>query len=400
MGSFYYEAINRTGETTKGKLEADNESAAAERLSGMDLMVMDIKEIKQSSFSSLLQSGGKVKLGDLSLFSRQLAAMISSGIPLTRALFTLSKQVSNQTLSKALTAVAQNVEGGASLSEALKDYPKIFSNLYVNMVEAGEAGGTLESTLSRLSLQLQKDKDLRDNIKSATFYPVAVFVFAIIIFFGMLFFLVPIFVGFFPEGAELPLPTQIIVSLSDLLQNYWYIVFPLLILAAFGLKTYATSKNGKKRIDRITFRMPIFGDLIQKSVIASFARTFSTMLSTGVPVVQALDASGKASGNTLVMEATADAGEKIQEGSNVANPLEESGVFPPMVTHMIAVGEETGDISTMLDKVAQFFEEEVATMTKGLTALIEPIMLVFIGVLVGGMLLSLYLPMFTVITQM
>ncbi len=400
MGSFYYEAINRTGETTKGKLEADNESAAAERLSGMDLMVMDIKEIKQSSFSSLLQSGGKVKLGDLSLFSRQLAAMISSGIPLTRALFTLSKQVSNQTLSKALTAVAQNVEGGASLSEALKDYPKIFSNLYVNMVEAGEAGGTLESTLSRLSLQLQKDKDLRDNIKSATFYPVAVFVFAIIIFFGMLFFLVPIFVGFFPEGAELPLPTQIIVSLSDLLQNYWYIVFPLLILAAFGLKNYATSKNGKKRIDRITFRMPIFGDLIQKSVIASFARTFSTMLSTGVPVVQALDASGKASGNTLVMEATADAGEKIQEGSNVANPLEESGVFPPMVTHMIAVGEETGDISTMLDKVAQFFEEEVATMTKGLTALIEPIMLVFIGVLVGGMLLSLYLPMFTVITQM
>ena len=400
MGSFYYEAINRTGETTKGKLEADNESAAAERLSGMDLMVMDIKEIKQSSFSSLLQSGGKVKLGDLSLFSRQLAAMISSGIPLTRALFTLSKQVSNQTLSKALTAVAQNVEGGASLSEALKDYPKIFSNLYVNMVEAGEAGGTLESTLSRLSLQLQKDKDLRDNIKSATFYPVAVFVFAIIIFFGMLFFLFPIFVGFFPEGAELPLPTQIIVSLSDLLQNYWYIVFPLLILAAFGLKNYATSKNGKKRIDRITFRMPIFGDLIQKSVIASFARTFSTMLSTGVPVVQALDASGKASGNTLVMEATADAGEKIQEGSNVANPLEESGVFPPMVTHMIAVGEETGDISTMLDKVAQFFEEEVATMTKGLTALIEPIMLVFIGVLVGGMLLSLYLPMFTVITQM
>jgi len=400
MGSFYYEAIKRTGETTKGKLEADNESAAAERLGGMDLMVMELKEVKQSAFGSILTPGGKVKLGDLSLFSRQLAAMINSGVPLTRALFTLSKQVSNQTFSKALTAIAQNVEGGASLSEALKGYPKIFSSLYVNMVEAGEAGGTLESTLSRLSLQLQKDKDLRDNIKSATFYPVAVLGFAVIILFAMLFFLVPIFVGFFPEDVELPLPTRLIIGLSELLQNYWFIVIPSMILLLIGIKTYATSKNGKKRIDRITYRMPIFGELIQKTVVASFARTFSTLLSTGVPVVQALETSGKASGNTLIIEATAGAGEKIQEGSNVANTLTESGAFPPMVTHMISVGEETGDVSAMLDKVADFFEEEVATMTKGLTALIEPLMLVFIGVLVGGMLIALYLPIFTVITQL
>jgi len=400
MGSFYYEAINRTGEATKGKVEADSESAAAERLRSMDLMVTDLKEVKQSALSGLMQPSGKVKLGELSLFSRQLAAMINSGIPLTRALFTLSKQVSNPGFSKALTEIAQNVEGGSSLSEALKGYPKIFNHLYVNMVEAGEASGNLESTLTRLSLQLQKDKELRDNIKSASFYPIAVFAFALVIFFAMLFFLVPIFAGFFPEGAELPLPTQVVMSASDTLRHYWYIIIPAMILVAVGLKTYVTSKGGKKRLDRLTFRMPVFGELIQKSVVASFARTFSTMLSTGVPVVQALDASGKASGHTLLIEATTMAGEKIQEGSNVSNPLEESGVFPPMVTHMISVGEETGDISEMLDKVANFFEEEVATMTKGLTALIEPIMLVVIGLFVGGMLLSLYLPMFTLITHM
>ncbi len=399
MGSFYYEAIKRTGETTKGKVEADNESAAAERLRGMDLMVMDLKEIKQSALSGLMQPSGKVKLGELSLFSRQMAAMINSGIPLTRALFTLSKQVNNPGFGKALTQIAQNVEGGSSLSDALKSYPKIFNSLYVSMVEAGEASGNLESTLLRLSLQLQKDKELRDTIKSATFYPIAVLSFAVIILFAMLFFLVPIFEGFFPPGAELPLPTQIIINLSDLVRDYWYIIIPAAILAVFGIKTYVTSKSGKKRLDRLTFRMPVFGDLIQKSVVASFARTFSTMLATGVPVVQALDASGKASGHTLLMEATARAGEKIEEGSNVSNPLEESGVFPPMVTHMISVGEETGDISEMLDKVANFFEEEVATITKGLTSLIEPLMLIFIGLLVGGMLIALYLPIFTVITE-
>ena len=399
MGSFYYEAINRTGDPTKGKVEADNESAAAERLRSMDLMVTVLKEAKQSALSGLSQPKAKAKLGDLSLFSRQLAAMINSGIPLTRALFTLSKQVNNPGFGKALTEIAQNVEGGSSLSEALKGYPQVFNNLYVNMVEAGEASGNLEATLERLSLQLQKNKELRDSIKSATFYPIAVLGFAVVTLFGMLFFLVPIFVGFFPEGAELPLPTVIIIAVSDFVRHYWFLVIPSMILLMVGAKAFINSKNGKKFIDRITYRMPIFGALIQKTVIASFARTFSTMLTTGVPVVQALDASGKATGHTLIMEATATAGEKIQEGSNVSNPLEESGVFSPMVTHMISVGEETGDVSTMMDKVADFFEEEVATMTKGLTSLIEPLMLVVIGLVVGGMLIALYLPIFTVITQ-
>ncbi|MFO7951751.1 MAG: type II secretion system F family protein [Bacillota bacterium] len=399
MASFKYEAVNREGETVTGRLEADEETGALEKLRGMGLMATDVKEIKESPILNLLKSGGKVKLADLSLFSRQMSAMLNSGIPLTRALYTLSRQVNNPTLSKALEEIASNVEGGASFSEALKGYPNIFSELYINMISAGETGGNLEATLNRLSIQLQKDKELRDNIKSASFYPVAVLAFAVVILFAMLFFLVPIFVSFFPPDVDLPLPTQFIISMSDNLQAYWYLFIPGFILIFFALRSYAKTETGKRFFDRLKLRLPIFGELIQKSVVASFARTFSTMMSAGLPIVQALDASGKSAGNTMIFEATQKAGEQIQEGSSVAAPLEESGFFPPMVTHMISVGEETGDIPEMMDKVASFFEEEVSTMTKSLTSLIEPVMLVVVGVLVGGMLIALYLPMFTLITQ-
>ena len=399
MGSYQYEAINKSGDTITGKLEAEGQGNVAERLRGMGLMAVEIKEVKSSQLFSGLSLSQKVKLGDLSLFSRQAAAMLNSGIPLTRALFTLSRQVTNPTFGAALSEIARNVEGGVSFSESLRSYPNIFDSLYVNMVSAGESGGNLEATLKRLANQLQKDKELRDNIKSAMFYPLAVLAFAVIILFAMLFFLVPVFVGMFPAGTELPGPTRFIVAVSDLLRGYWYIVIPLIVLMILLFRVYAKSGPGKKRLDRIKFRLPIFGLLVQKTVIASFARTFSTMMATGIPVVQALDAAGRAPGHTMVIEATTEAGERIQEGSNIATPLEESGVFPPMVTHMISVGEETGGVPEMMDKVAEFFEEEVATMTKGLTSLIEPLMLVVIGVLVGGMLIALYLPIFTVITQ-
>jgi type IV pilus assembly protein PilC len=399
MGSYQYEAINKSGETVKGRLEADAQSNVADRLRGMGLMATEIKEVKDSSLFGSFSLGSKVKIGDLSLFSRQLAAMLNSGIPLTRALYTLSRQVTNKSLSTALTEIGRNVEGGVSFSDALNGYPKIFNELYVNMVSAGESGGSLEATLTRLSNQLQKNKELRDNIKSASFYPLAVFAFAIVILFAMLFFLVPIFAGFFPEGTELPLPTQIIMNVSDFARGYWFIFIPFVIFSFIGLGAYVKSPHGKRQIDKVSFKIPLIGSLVQKTVIASFARTFSTMMATGIPVVQALEASGKATGHSLIIDATVVAGEKIQEGSSVSVPLEQSGVFPPMVTHMIAVGEETGDIPDMMDKVASFFEEEVATMTKGLTSLIEPLMLVVIGVLVGGMLIALYLPIFTVITQ-
>lgn len=399
MGSFKYEAIDKMGEVVTGKIEADDQSNVTERLRSMGLMAMEIKELKQSSLFGAAGLGKKIKIGELSLFSRQLAAMINSGIPLTRAVYTLSRQANSKMMAVALTEIGRNVEGGVSFSDALKSYPNIFSDLYVNMISAGEAGGTLEATLTRLSNQLQKDKQLRDNVKSAMFYPVAVLAFAILILFGMLFFLVPVFVGFFPPGAVLPAPTRIIIGVSDLVRNYWYLLFLMLIAMVMVFRIYAGSNTGKRQLDRLKFRVPVFGQLIQKSVVASFARTFSTMMATGVPVVQSLSAAGMSTGHTMVIDATQIAGEKIQEGSSVSAPLEESGIFPPMVTHMISVGEETGNIPDMMDKVAEFFEEEVATMTKGLTALIEPLMLVVIGVLVGGMLIALYLPIFTVITQ-
>ena len=399
MGSFKYEAIDKMGEIITGKIVADDQTNVIKHLRSMGFMAMEIKEIKESSFFGGTSLGKKINIGELSLFSRQLAAMLNSGIPLTRAVYTLSKQVGSKMMSLALTEIGRNVESGVSFSDALKSYPNIFSDLYVNMISAGEAGGTLEATLTRLSNQLQKDKQLRDNVKSAMFYPVAVFAFAVVILFAMLFFLVPIFVGFFPPDATLPTPTRLIIGVSDLARNYWFLLFPILILIVLGFRIYAGSDTGKKQLDRLKFRLPVFGQLIQKSVVASFARTFSTMMATGVPVVQSLNAAGMATGHTMVIETAQIAGEKIQEGSSVSAPLEESGIFPPMVTHMISVGEETGNIPDMMDKVAEFFEEEVATMTKGITALIEPLLLVVIGVLVGGMLIALYLPIFTVITQ-
>ena len=382
MSYYQYEAISKSGETVTGRLEADAEFKVVERLRGMGLMATEIKEVKQSSLNTLFKFTPRVKLGDLSLFSRQLAAMLNSGIPLTRALVTLSRQTTNATMGQALTEVARNVESGVSFSEALKAYPAIFNSLYTSMVSAGEVGGNLEETLTRLALQLQKEKELRDNVRSATFYPAGVMAFAVVVLLGMLFFLVPIFMGFFPEGAVLPLPTRMIIALSEILRHF-YLVLPGLGLLVFGIYRYAKSPQGKDRLDRIKFRLPVFGPLIQKTVVARFARIFSTLLSSGIAVVQALEAAGATSDNVLVIEAVQSAGEKIHEGKNIAGPLEESGVFPPMVTHMIAVGEETGDLPDMMDKVAEFYEEEVTTITKGLTALIEPLLLVGIGILVG-----------------
>ncbi|MEW5785524.1 MAG: type II secretion system F family protein [Bacillota bacterium] len=399
MGYFVYEAINKSGETVTGRLEADEEAKVVERLRGMGLMALEIKAVKQSSLAASLTFTPRVKLGDLSLFSRQLAAMLNSGIPLTRALFTLSRQVTNPTLGRSLNEVARNVEGGVSFSEALRAYPAIFSSLYMSMIRAGEVGGNLETTLTRLAHQLQKEKELRDSVRSSTYYPIAVVCFAVMVLLAMLFFLVPIFMSFFPEGVTLPLPTRVIIGVSQILRRFWLLVLPGLLLALLGLNYYRKSPQGKERLDRIKFRLPVFGPLIQKTVVARFARTFSTLLASGIPVVQALEASGATSDNTLVINAIRNAGEKIHEGRNIASPLEESGVFPPMVTHMITVGEETGDLPQMMDKVADFFEEEVSTMTKGLTALIEPLMLIGVGLLVGGMLIALYLPIFSVITQ-
>ncbi|WP_028309453.1 type II secretion system F family protein [Desulfitibacter alkalitolerans] len=398
MSVYSYEVVDNNGNLTVGEIEADDFSKATRKLREKGYMVVDIKETKSIMKVSIFNRPRKVKLGELSLFSRQLAAMLDAGIPLTRALFTLSKQIPNPTFKKTVSEIASNVEGGFSFTEAISAHPKIFNPLYVGMIKAGEVGGTLEKSLLRLSDQLQKDKSLRDNIRAATFYPTLVLAFACIIFTIMMVFVVPIFVSMFPADIELPMLTKIVVGLSDMIRAYWYLWIIAIVAIMSGIRYYLKSPMGSYQWDKIKLKLPVFGELMHKAVLARFSRTLSTLLSGGIPVLQALEVSGAASGNLIIAEAVNNAREKIQEGRSIAEPLDESGMFPPMAIHMISVGEETGSLSTLLTKIAEFFEDEVTTMTKGLTSLLEPILLIVIGILVGGMVMALYLPIFTAIT--
>lgn len=395
MAVFDYECVNRQGEFIQGQINADGLSAAAERLKAMELSVINIKEHKVSKAKSFLSNEKKVTIEELSLFSRQLSAMISAGIPVTRALFTLSKQVKNPTFENALDTIAKNVEGGMDLTDAFGAYPEIFPELYVAMINSGELGGVLDKTLERLSEQLQKDKQIRDSINSATFYPKMLLGFALVVFFGMLLFLVPVFQKFIPAGTDVPGLTKFIFKMSSSLKERWYIWLLVIISVVGAIIAYTRSDAGKRLWDNIKFKIPVFGELIHKTVIARFSRTLATLLDGGIPVVQAMKSAGPTSGSMLVANAVNEATKRVEEGKSIAGPLEESGVFPPMVTHMIATGEETGQLPFLLEKIAEFYEEEVAVMAKGLASLIEPLMIVVVGVLVGGMLISLYLPIFT-----
>lgn len=399
MAVFRYEAMNKQGETSKGLLSAENAKAGLERLREMGLSVLEIKEQKNSALSAFIHNEKKVTLSELSIFSRQLSAMISAGIPITRSLYTLSRQTANVTFKAALESIADNVEGGMNITDAFGAYPKIFPDIYLAMIKTGELGGILETTLLRLSAQLQKEKQLRDNIKSATFYPRILMGFAILMFVGMLVFMVPIFRGNIPSGTEIPGVTQMIFNLSDSIRGYWYYWILAIFAVIFGIASYVSSPSGKKVWDKFKFKMPIFGDLIQKTVIARFSRTLSTLLEGGIPVIQAMNSAGPTAGSILVAEAVQEATRRIEEGRSIAVPLEASKLFPPMVTQMVAVGEETGALPSLLDKVAEFYEDEVAVMTKGLSSLIEPIMLLFTGLVIGGMMISLYLPIFSSISS-
>ncbi len=400
MPTYAYEVIDKTGSPMSGKVEAEHEISATGQLRKMGYTVLELSEIKANPFKNIFTAKRKVKTADLSVFSRQLAAMLTAGIPLIRCLDTLSKQSTNPTLADILAAVARNIEGGTSFSESLKDYQGVFNSMYVDMVKAGELSGNMEEMLTRLSEQLEREKALRDNIRSATMYPLAVLIFAVLVVLAMMFFIVPIFITFFPEGQALPLPTRIVMGISNSLRNFWYVHLIVIIAAFVGIKAYMATESGQRALDRAKFRLPVFGDLIRKSVVARFCRTLSTLMNGGIPVLQALDAAGPASGSLQVAEAVKVAGVRIQQGQSISVPIEESGFFPPMVTNMMAVGEETGGLSELLGRVAGFYEEEVESTTKALTSLIEPLMIIVIGLIIGVILISVYLPIFSVVTSM
>jgi len=400
--NYNYECINRQGETQKGQISADNYDSAVEKLKKMGLAIIDLNEVGIAMPKKSTKAFGKkkkVSLGELSMFSNQLAALIGAGIPVTRALYTLGEQATNSTLKDAVLTIAHNIEGGMSLTDAFGMYPKIFSDLYISMIHSGEVGGMLEEVLKRLAEQLQKDKTLQDSIKSATFYPRMVGAFALLMFGGMLIVLVPIFKGFIPESVEPPMLTKMVFALSDLLRNSWYLVVLVIGGIVLSIYAYIKSSSGKRAWDKMRFKIPAFGPITHKSVLARFCRTFSTLLEGGIPVIQALESAAPTSGSITLTEAIKNTIEKIEEGKTIAGPLMGNKLFPPMMIQMISVGEESGTLSKLLDKVAGFYEEEVNALSKNLSTIIEPIMLVGVGLIVGLMLIALYLPMFTSVTQ-
>ncbi|MCL6638674.1 MAG: type II secretion system F family protein [Firmicutes bacterium] len=400
MPLYAYQAVDKSGALQAGKVEAEHELIAVANLRKLGYTVFDLEEEKESSFKKLLTARRKVKLADVLFFTRQLAAMLAAGIPLTRCLHTLSRQSENSTLAGIAGEVARNVEGGMSLSEALKSHRAVFSQLYIDMIKAGEIGGSIEEILTRLADQLERDKRLRDNIRSATFYPAVVLSFAFLVVLVMLLLVVPVFAGFFPPGMKLPLPTKIVFAMSGSIRKYG--LFYLLAFLGWGaaLRVFIAGESGRRFWDRIKFRLPVAGPLIKKTIIARFSRTLSTLLAGGIPVLQALEAAGPASGSRQVAEVIRSAAEGIHEGQSIAVPLEKSGFFPPMLIDMVRVGEETGRLSALLARVADFYEEEVATMTKGLTSMLEPVLLIGVGIVTGGIVVSIYLPIFSAVTTL
>jgi len=339
----------------------------------------------------------KVKTKDIAIFSRQLSTMVNSGLTLIRALTILDEQTENPVLKQVLGEVRTTVEQGSSLSAALAAHPNVFNNLYVSMVRAGEVGGALDETLVRLADTLEASVRLRSKVKSAMAYPMVVLVLIVVIVTGMLVFVVPIFEGMYADlGGTLPAPTQLLITFSGILTGFWWLILAVLVGSIVGFKRWKKTEAGLASWDRLKVRFPVFGPLVKKIAISRFARTFAVLSRTGVPVLQTLDIVSSTSGNWLMSEATKDIQASVKRGESLVSPLHRHEIFPPMVTHMMAVGEETGALDTMLAKVADFYDAEVEDMVNAMTSLIEPMLIVVMGVVVGGILISLYLPMFNI----
>ncbi|MCW2278643.1 type II secretion system F family protein [Heliophilum fasciatum] len=399
MPVFNYEAIDKYGNMAQGRVEAENDMAAVARLRKMDYSVLDLTVVKESPFARLTQGRGSIKTKDVLFFVVQLATMISAGMPLARSLQTLKRQSENPAMGKVIEEIASNVESGMSFSESLRSFPDVFPAMQIDMVAAGETGGVLEEMLHRIAEQLRRDKRLKDSLRSAAMYPIVMVCIALVVVLVMLFYLVPTFEGMFPKNIPVPAATQVVFAASHSVREYWYVYLIGGVSVFFALRTYFTGTD-HKLWDHYKFSLPLFGPLLKKAAIARFTSTLATLLASGVPVIQALEAAGPSTGSGLAAEKIKTACERVQEGQGIAGPLQESLFFPPMVIDMVAVGEETGNITHMLTQAAEFYDEEVQTMSKGLTALLEPFMIVIIGLIVGGIIIALYLPMFAITTSL
>ena len=399
MSTFVFKAMDLAGVKSKGQLEADSKQQVTDQLRGRGLIVLDIAE--KGAHDINFELFDRVKLTDIAIFTRQLATMISSGMTILRSLYVLEEQTESKKLAETIVKVRYDVEAGLAFSDALERHPKIFSPLFVAMTRAGETGGVLEDALLRTADQLEKEDSLRRQVKSAMVYPAVVITVAFGVLIALVTFLVPVFMHVFKQfGGNLPFMTKITVAMSKAVTSYWWALILGGAGIAFAFLKWKRSPTGRPQWDRIRLRFPMkIGEIVRKVSLARWSRTFSTLIAAGVPLLQAIDITGKTAGNAVVEEAMDDVVTSVKRGGTIAEPLRQNDVFPIMVGHMVGVGEETGELDTMLTKLAEFYEDQVNAAVKALTSILEPVMIVVVGAMVGFITISMYLPLFKVYDQ-
>ena len=396
MPVWVWEGKTKTGEVKRGEVEAADETQVQQRLRAMALQNVKIRK-RPMQFSFKLPGFGGISQKDIVIFTRQFATMIDAGLPLVQCLDILASQLDNMAFREVLTKVKVKVESGSTLADALRDHPKVFDTLFVQLVAAGEIGGILDTILNRLAAYIEKNEKLKSKVKGAMVYPSIVLVVAVGVTVVLLLFVTPTFEKMFKDfGGAMPAPTQIVIDLSKFLQKYILLMIVATIAAAIVFTTWKNTKKGREQWDRFTIQTPVFGPLIRKVAVARFTRTLGTMISSGVPILDGLEVVAKSAGNAVVERAIRYTKEKISEGKTIVQPLSETKVFPSMVVQMIGVGEATGAMDQMLSKIADFYDDEVDAAVNALTSMIEPIMMVFLGAIVGGFLVSMYLPIFSI----
>jgi type IV pilus assembly protein PilC len=399
MKQFAYKAKGVDGGVLTGVVDAEEQKVAVERLRAQKLVILEIGEKTSGpldAVKALFKSKGKVSSNDLVLFSRQLSTLVSAGVPIVQGLAILESQAENPAFKEVLGLVRADIEGGLSISDALKKHPNAFPDLYCSMIKAGELGGILDTILERLTTYLENSEALKHKVKSAMMYPIIVLAICGAVTIFLFIFVIPTFKTIFESfGAELPMPTQIVILISDILKHYFWALGLAGVGAWKGFEWFYKTPNGHKICDQYALKLPIFGIILKKVAVAKFTRTLGTLIKSGVPIMQALETVAATAGNVIVAEAILATRESIREGGHLAEPLKKSQIFPNMVTSMISVGEETGSLDIMLSKIADFYDQEVDASVKGLTSLIEPLVICVMGVLIGGLVIAMFLPMFS-----
>ena len=399
MAAYSYSAINADGLELTGELHAPDLSGAREQLRIRGLLASRLDELPSAGDQSARNVFKKVKPKTLQIFSRQFATMIEAGLNVVQALVILEEQTEDRYFAAVVRELRADVEGGLLLSQAMIRHPKIFDRLFVSMVEAGEAAGILDEVLDRVALHIEKATQIKRRVKGAMLYPLMVLSFASLVLTGLLLFLVPVFVNIFSQlGGDLPKLTQYVVSVSDLLKHRFYIVFPGIGGLIFGFRKWKKTEAGRKQWDRFKLKVPKIGPVVLKVTMARFSRTLSTLVSAGVDIIQALEITGQTAGNWMVENALGDVRAKVHEGVPIAQPLVDNAIFPPMVSQMVKIGEETGELEKMLGKIADFYEDEVDAAISSLTSIVEPLMMILVGMMVGVIVIAMYLPMFRMLS--